>query len=169
MLAAWMALERRSLSLVDPLDFIVTVNKGIEPTFSQSGLMVRSLPATSTQLGLVLQAAVVIVTEKLSAELSTLRARHGSTAIKRRRRSKTFFWLLAYPQLIYSFCRSFLRIDLTHCSSGKYSAADSERQIDDLDPLVGVDDAFTPPRGQDQRTAFPRRLPAWIFPQTSIF
>jgi hypothetical protein len=31
MLAAWMALERRSFSLVDPLDFIVTVNKGIEP------------------------------------------------------------------------------------------------------------------------------------------
>jgi len=26
-----MALERRSFSLVDPLDFIVTVNKGIEP------------------------------------------------------------------------------------------------------------------------------------------
>jgi hypothetical protein len=31
MLAAWMALERWSFSLVDPLDFIVTVNKGIEP------------------------------------------------------------------------------------------------------------------------------------------
>ena len=31
----------------------------------------RSLPATSIQLGLVLQAAVVIVTEKLSAKLST--------------------------------------------------------------------------------------------------
>jgi hypothetical protein len=31
MLAAWMALERRSFSLVDLLDFIVTVNKGIEP------------------------------------------------------------------------------------------------------------------------------------------
>src|SRR3984957_19728352 len=31
MLAAWMALERRSFSLVDRLDFIVTVNKGIEP------------------------------------------------------------------------------------------------------------------------------------------
>jgi hypothetical protein len=29
MLAAWMALERRSFSLVDPLDFIVTVNRGI--------------------------------------------------------------------------------------------------------------------------------------------
>src|SRR5271170_1043602 len=31
MLAAWMALESRAFSLVDPLDFIVTVNKGIEP------------------------------------------------------------------------------------------------------------------------------------------
>ena len=31
MLAAWMALESRSFSLVDLLDFIVTVNKGIEP------------------------------------------------------------------------------------------------------------------------------------------
>src|SRR3984893_18971113 len=31
MLAAWMALEKWSFSLVDPLDFIVTVNKGIEP------------------------------------------------------------------------------------------------------------------------------------------
>src|SRR5271170_6310739 len=38
---------------------------------SKSGLMVRSLPATSIQLGLVLQAAVVIVAEKLSAKLST--------------------------------------------------------------------------------------------------
>ena len=37
----------------------------------KSGLMVRSLPATSIQLGLVLQAAVVVVAEKLSAELST--------------------------------------------------------------------------------------------------
>jgi hypothetical protein len=33
---------------------------------------------------------------------------------------------------------------LTDCSSGKYSAADSERQIDDLDELVAVDDAFAP-------------------------
>ena len=31
MLASWMALERRSFSLVDLSDFIVTVNKGIEP------------------------------------------------------------------------------------------------------------------------------------------
>ena len=31
MLAACIALERRSFSLLDPLDFIVTVNKGIEP------------------------------------------------------------------------------------------------------------------------------------------
>ncbi len=38
---------------------------------SKSGLMVRSLPATTIQLGLVLQAAVVIVAEKLSAKLST--------------------------------------------------------------------------------------------------
>src|SRR5882724_1621698 len=37
-----------------------------------------------------------------------------------------------------------LRIDLTDSSSGKYSVGDSERQIDDLDPLVGVDDAFAP-------------------------
>ena len=37
-----------------------------------------------------------------------------------------------------------MRIDLTDSSSGKYSAADSERQIDDLDPLVAVDDSFTP-------------------------
>jgi hypothetical protein len=33
--------------------------------------MVRTLPAASIQLGLVLQAAVVIVAEKLSAKLST--------------------------------------------------------------------------------------------------
>jgi hypothetical protein len=33
--------------------------------------MVRSLPATTIQLGLVLQAAVVIVAEKLSAKFST--------------------------------------------------------------------------------------------------
>jgi hypothetical protein len=32
--------------------------------------MVLSIPATSTQLGLVLQAAVVIVAEKLSAKLT---------------------------------------------------------------------------------------------------
>jgi len=32
MLAAWMALERRSFSPADLPDFIVTVNKGIEPT-----------------------------------------------------------------------------------------------------------------------------------------
>src|SRR5580658_1331981 len=38
---------------------------------SKSGLMVRSLPATSIQLGLVFQAAVVIVAEKLSARLRT--------------------------------------------------------------------------------------------------
>src|SRR6266849_10045952 len=75
---------------------------------------------------------------------SALRARHRSTAIKRCRRTETFFLLLAWPSLIYSFCRSFLRIDLTDSSSGKYSAGDSERQIDDLDPLVGVDDAFAP-------------------------
>jgi hypothetical protein len=31
MLAAWIALERRPFSLVDQLDFIVTVNRGIEP------------------------------------------------------------------------------------------------------------------------------------------
>jgi hypothetical protein len=31
-------------------------------------------------------------------------------------------------------------------SSGKYSVGDSERQIDDLDSLVGVDDAFAPER-----------------------
>jgi hypothetical protein len=31
MLAEWMASERRSFSLFDPLDFIVTLNKGIEP------------------------------------------------------------------------------------------------------------------------------------------
>ena len=30
MLAAWIALDRRAFSLVDPLDFIVTVNKGIK-------------------------------------------------------------------------------------------------------------------------------------------
>jgi hypothetical protein len=30
MLAAWIALEMRPFSLVDPLYFIVTVNKGIE-------------------------------------------------------------------------------------------------------------------------------------------
>src|SRR5258705_173523 len=30
------------------------------------------------------------------------------------------------------------------CSRGKYSAGDSERQIDDLDELVAVDDAFAP-------------------------
>src|SRR5260370_36223232 len=33
---------------------------------------------------------------------------------------------------------------LTDCSSGKSSAADSERQIEDLDELVAVDDAFAP-------------------------
>ena len=33
---------------------------------------------------------------------------------------------------------------LTDCSSEKYSAGDSERQIDDLDELVAVDDAFAP-------------------------
>ncbi len=33
---------------------------------------------------------------------------------------------------------------LTDCSSGKYSAGDSERQIEDLDELVAVDDAFAP-------------------------
>src|SRR5689334_16094292 len=38
---------------------------------SKSGLMVRSLPATTIQLGLVLHAAVVIVAEKFSAKLST--------------------------------------------------------------------------------------------------
>src|SRR5580700_10055885 len=38
----------------------------------------------------------------------------------------------------------FLRIDLADSSSGKYSVGDSECQIDDLDPLVAVDDAFAP-------------------------
>jgi len=38
---------------------------------SKFGLMVRSLPATTIQFGLVLQAAEVIVAEKLSAKLST--------------------------------------------------------------------------------------------------
>src|SRR6201984_3119350 len=37
-----------------------------------------------------------------------------------------------------------LQIHLTDSSSGKYSAEGSEGQIDDLDPLVAVDDAFTP-------------------------
>src|SRR5216684_2988122 len=73
-----------------------------------------------------------------------LRARHRSTAIKRRSRTETFLLLLVQSLLNYSFCRSFLRIDLTDCSSGKYSAEDSERQINDLDPLVGVDDALAP-------------------------
>src|SRR6266404_5702497 len=72
-----------------------------------------------------------------------LRARHRSTPIKRRR-TETFLLLLAWTSLNYSFCRSFLRIDLTDSSSGKYSAGDSERQIGDLDPLIGVDDAFAP-------------------------
>jgi hypothetical protein len=41
MLAAWMALETRSFSLVDPLDFIVTVNKGIENLLD--GFLVRKI------------------------------------------------------------------------------------------------------------------------------
>src|ERR1700747_1925783 len=37
-----------------------------------------------------------------------------------------------------------LQIHLTDSSPGKYSAEGSEGQIDDLDPLVAVDDAFAP-------------------------
>src|SRR6267142_6210205 len=33
---------------------------------------------------------------------------------------------------------------LTDCLSGKHSVGDSERHIDDLDELLGVDDAFAP-------------------------
>src|SRR5271155_793387 len=44
------------------------------------------------------------------------------------------------------FCRSFLQIYLTDSSSGKHSTAASQRQIDDLDPLIAVDDAFAPDR-----------------------
>src|SRR5208282_1241271 len=51
---------------------------------SKSGLIVRSLPATTIQLGLVLQAAVVIVAEKLSAKLSTCeRAMNAARSLAR--------------------------------------------------------------------------------------
>ena len=43
--------------------------------------------------------------------------------------------------------RSLVKVDpkkLHDISVGKYSFGDSERQIDDLDELVAVDDAFTP-------------------------
>src|ERR1700722_592765 len=60
-----------------------------------------------------------------------------STAIKRCRRTEIFFLLLAWPSLIYSFFRSFLRIS-TDSSSGKYSIGDSGRQIDDLEVAISL-------------------------------
>jgi len=45
--------------------------------------MVLSAPATTIQLGLLLHAAVVMTALKLSAKLSTLRARHESGLLSR--------------------------------------------------------------------------------------
>lgn len=55
--------------------------------------MVRSLPATSIQLGLVLQAAMVIVAEKLSVKF---RAFRGPSIVKKFASGEMYFLLSLY-------------------------------------------------------------------------
>ena len=62
--------------------------------------MVRSLPATTIQLGLVLQAAVVIVAEKLSAKLNTWdRAMNTNPLMKSLRQDPRYAELLTKMHL----------------------------------------------------------------------
>src|SRR6516164_7127730 len=57
---------------------------------SRSGLMVRSAPATNIQLGLLRQAAVVIVAEKLSAKFKTCERAMKAAMVRRKVGSKQF-------------------------------------------------------------------------------
>jgi len=58
-----------------------------------------------------------------------------------------------------------LRIDLTDLlRQEKYSVGDSERQKDDLDPLLGVDDAFAPDGVEIGKRLFRDGFRGLIFP-----